>query len=295
MRYRGHDDHRLRLQGYYESCLAPTGLFAARLCANQGRGTRKFTFAYKDENGAAKKADKDKYKFFDFFANFEYFEEKFNYDEVLVMPVKPKGAGGGGDDDKVAYVDQIEIFDPDKIRLLTQTLVGVEGMKVDRKLFERAKEKIQQDKEVKQAVAQEQWEKAIKILRERYENQPELYLTLYKIRKSENLDRRLTWREFLERTFGLIDAVKSKNEKLEEEVDKFISIHKPESQYVPHIRNYLKAYVTDERFREIINCGSFAELNVYPGFSMGEFKALGYWRKTVPEYVKDYVPLNQYM
>ena len=240
----------------------------------KGRGTRKFTFAYKDENGAAKKADKDKYKFFDFFANFEYFEEKFNYDEVLVMPVKPKGAGGSGDDDKVAYVDQIEIFDPDKIRLLTQTLVGVEGMKVDRKLFERAKEKIQQDKEVKQAVAQEQWEKAIKILRERYENQPELYLTLYKIRKSENLDRRLTWREFLERTFGLIDAFKSKNEKLEEEVDKFISIHKPESQYVPHIRNYLKAYVTDERFREIINCGSFAELNVYPGFSMGNSRHL---------------------
>ena len=260
----------------------------------KGRGTRKFTFEYKDENDEVKKADKDRYKFFDFFANFEYFEEKFNYDEVLVMPIKQKGAGDGGGGE-MADIDQIEIFDPDKIRLLTQTLVGVEGMKVDRKLFEKAKEKIQQDKEVKQAVDQEQWEKAIKILRERYENQPELYLTLEKIRKSENLDRRLTWRELLERAFGLIDAFKSKNEKLEEEVDKFIAIHKPDSQYVPYIRNYLKAYAADEHFRNIINDGRFADLNVYPGFSMQEFRALGYWRKTVPEYVKDYVPLNQFM
>jgi len=34
---------------------------------------------------------------------------------------------------------------------------------------------------------------------------------------------------------------------------------------------------------------------VYPGFSMQEFKALNGWRDTVPEYVKDYVPVNQYM
>lgn len=259
----------------------------------KGRGTRKFTFEYKDENDESKKADKNKYKLFDFFANFEYFEEKFNYDEVLVIPLNQKGTGGGGK--KTEDNGQVEIFDPDKIKTLTQTPIGAEGMKVDQKLFEQAKEKIQQDEEVKQAVDREQWETAIKILRKRYENQPELYLTLDKIRKSEKLDRRLTWRELLERTFGLIDAFKSKDEKLEEEVDKFISIHKPDSQKIPDIRNYLKAYATDEHFRNIINERRFADLNVYPGFSIQEFQALGYWREVVPEYVKDYVPLNQFM
>ena len=44
------------------------------------------------------------FKLFDFFANCEYFEEKFDYDEKLKLP-KPKkggdeGGGGGVDLDK---------------------------------------------------------------------------------------------------------------------------------------------------------------------------------------------------
>jgi len=259
----------------------------------KGRGTRKFVFEYKDEGGGVQKVTKDKFKFFDFFANFEYFEEKFDYDEALKLPIK-KG-GGGGPEPGPVDIDEIEIFDPDKIKQLTETPIGTEGMKVDRKLFEEARKKIQKDEEVKEAVSQEQWERAVKILRDKYEDKPELYLNLEKIRKSENLDRRLSWREVLERVFGLIEAFKSKDEKLEEEVEKFILIYKPESKYVPYIRNYLKAYVADEQFREIINSKHFAELNVYPGFTMQEFQALNGWRDTVPEYVKDYVPVNQYM
>jgi type I restriction enzyme R subunit len=260
----------------------------------KGRGTRKFSFEYKNEDGEVRKVKKDKFKFFDFFANFEYFEEKFDYDEALRLPIIKKGGVGEGEGVGVD-IDEIEIFDPDKIKQLTETPIGTEGMKVDRKLFEEARKKIQKDVEVKEAVDQEQWEKAVKILRDKYEDKPELFLNLERIRKSENLDRRLSWREFLERVFGLIDAFKSKDEKLEEEVEKFISIYKPESKYVPYIRNYLKAYVADDRFREIINSKHFAELNVYPGFSMQEFKALNGWRDTVPEYVKDYVSVNQYM
>jgi type I restriction enzyme R subunit len=260
----------------------------------KGRGTRKFTFQYIDEDGDTQRVTKDKFKFFDFFASFEYFEDKFDYDEALRLPVIKKGGQGEGGGVGVD-VDEIEIFDPDKIKQLTETPIGTEGMKVDRKLFEKAREEIAKDEDVKEAVDHEQWEKAVKILRDKYEDKPELFLNLEKIRKSENLDRRLSWREFLERVFGLIDAFKSKDEKLEEEVEKFISIYKPESKYVPYIRNYLKAYVADDRFREIINSKHFAELNVYPGFSMQEFKALNGWRDIVPEYVKDYVSVNQYM
>lgn len=260
----------------------------------KGRGTRKFTFEYKDEDGEIRKVTKDKYKFFDFFANFEYFENNFDYDEAIRLPVIKKGAKGVKGEVGVD-IGKVEIFDPDKIKQLTETPIGTEGMKVDRKLFDRAREVIQKDEEVKRAVEQERWDRAVQVARDKYEDKPELYLTLEKIRKSENLDRRLTWREFLERIFGLIDAFKSKDEKLEEEVEKFISIYKPESKYVPYIRNYLKAYITDEHFREIINKKHFAELNVYPGFSMQEFKALNKWRDIIPKYVKDYVPVNQYM
>ena len=69
---------------------------------------------------------------------------------------------------------------------------------------------------------------------------------------------------------------------------KFISIYKPESRYIPYIKNYLKAYVTDDKFRDIINKKHFAELNVYTGFNMLEFKALNGWRETVPDYVRNF-------
>ncbi len=261
----------------------------------KGRGTRKYTFEYKDEFGEIHKFEKQKFKFFDFFANFEYFEEKYNYDEVLKLPPLTTIAKTNTENaDQVQYIDEIEIFEPDELNVLKETPIGYEGMKIDRKLFEKAKEKISQDNEIKQAVENEQWERAILILREKYENKPELYLTLEKIRRNENIDRRITWREVLERIFGFIDRFKTKDEKLEEECDKFISIYKPDSQYVPYIKNFLKAYVSDEEFRKIIDEKNFTALNFYPSFSMEELIELGKWRDIVPEYAKDYIPFNIY-
>ncbi len=260
----------------------------------KGRGTRKFTFKYTDELNQEREEQKSKFKLFDFFANYEYFEEKFDYDEVLKLPVENrytiKGDGSIGEG-----IRETEIFDRDQIKKTTEIEVGLKGMKIDRKLFEKAREEIQKDQDVRKAVENEQWEKASEIMRERYEDKPELYLNLEKIRRSENLDCRLTWREFLERVFGLIDSFKSKNEKLEEECEKFIAIYKPENKHVLHIKNYLKTYISDGEFRNSINEKNFALLNVYPGFSMKEFKALNGWKDVIPEYVKDYIPINQYM
>lgn len=254
----------------------------------KGRGTRKFTFEYTDEYREKHREAKKHFKLFDFFANCEYFEEKFNYDEVLELPQLQKGADGkvpAGVD-----IDRIEIFDPDKVKTLTETPVGIEGMKVDRKLFEKARKKLHEDTELALAVENEQWDKAVQIAREKYEDKPELFLNLEKIRKSESLDRRITWREFLERVFGLIDSFKSKDEKLEEECEKFISIYKPESKYIPHIKNFLKAYVSDPYFREIIK--NNGDLHHYPGFSFEEYKALNSWREEVPAYADDYISFN---
>ena len=190
-------------------------------------------------------------------------------------------------------IDEIEVFDPDKVKTLTEKHVGIEGMKVDRRLFEKAREELQEDEEVKEAVENEQWDKAVHIVREKYEDKPNLYLNLEKIRKSENLDRRLSWREFLERVFGFIDKFKDKNELLEEECEKFISIHKPDNKYIIHIKNYLKAYVTNEHFRNEINNQRFPR--EYAGFTMPEYQALNGYRKIIPEYAKDYISFNTYV
>ena len=83
----------------------------------KGRGTRKFVFEYTDEYNEKHKHEKENFKLFDFFANCEYFEEKFDYDEILKLPVKQKGTGGEGP--VGVDIDEIEVFNPDKVKILT--------------------------------------------------------------------------------------------------------------------------------------------------------------------------------
>lgn len=257
----------------------------------KGRGTRKHTFRYKDATGKLHTAEKERFKLFDFFANCEYFEETFDYDEVLELP-KIGSHSEGGDDEGIAAVT---ITAPDMIKSFVETAIGNDGMKIDRQLFQQAKETISADMDIKTAVENEQWEIAVETLREKYEDKPNLYLTLEKIRASENLDRRLSWREVLERVFGLIDRFATKDEKLNAEIETFITTRNPENSYIPNIRNFMKTYIMDENFRKIINDKEFADLNTYAGFSIAEFRALDCYRDEIPEYIKNHVPLNQFM
>ena len=90
----------------------------------KGRGTRKHTFEYTDEYGDKHKHEKVSFKFFDFFANCKYFEEKFNYDEILKLPQLQKGTSR--DDTTPVNIDEIEVFDPDKIKELKEQKIGLE-------------------------------------------------------------------------------------------------------------------------------------------------------------------------
>ena len=258
----------------------------------KGRGTRKYKFKYTDTNKETLQQEKTTFKLFDFFANCEYFENEFNYDEILKLPKggsKSTQGGGGG------TTETIEIFDPDKLKELTETSVGLEGMKIDRELFQQAKDTFTKDTDISNAVQNENWALAENIVRERYENQPNLFVTLDKLKRSENLDRRLSWREVLQRAFGLISRFKSKDELLEDECDKYISIYKPDSEHIPYIKNFIKAYATDGEFRNIIDMKRYQELNFYQAFTMDDYRNLNGYRAVLPEYIKDNVALNKFM
>ena len=116
-----------------------------------------------------------------------------------------------------------------------------------------------------------------------------MFVTLDKLRKAENLDRRLSWIEVIQRAFGLIPRFKNQNELLEDECDKYISIYKPESEYVPYIKNFIKAYVTSGEFRNII------DMNFYAGFTMEDYKNLNGYRDSLPDYIKDNIAINKFM
>ena len=258
----------------------------------KGRGTRKHTFKYTDANKQTVTADKTKFKFFDFFANCQYFDEEFNYDEELKLPtIGTKNEGGT----LPPPMDEIIVDVPDIIKTLDIKEVGVQGMRIDREFFQKTEEAIKSDQDIKTAVDNENWDRAIAIVKEKYENQPDLYMNLEKIKRSQNLDRRVTWREVLEKVFGFIDGFKNKDDLLEDECDKFISIYKPEPEEVPYIKNFIKAYTEYSWFRDIIDKKEFQKLHMHAGFSVSDYQNLKEYKDILPTYIKENINLNTYM
>ena len=146
---------------------------------------------------------------------------------------------------------------------------------------------------VKQLVEEGNMASAEAYVREHIFDKPEEFFNLEKLRKSVEVDRKLTLRELLERAFDLIPHFKSKVEKLNEECDKFISIYKPDPEQVLHVRNFLRAYITDEGVREIVESKEYGQFATYP--IQEDFKALEpEWREQIPVYVKDYVSIDEY-
>lgn len=278
----------------------------------KGRGTRKHDFREQLQDEALKAQvtapHKTAYKLFDFFATCEYFEEKFNYDEVLKLPrpgvgQAPADPPDSGQKSSAAHTIYENIAS-DSIATQVEQQVGFQGMKVDRMFFEKFEDRIKADPHIAAQVQDEQWDQAINYITIELFDKPAEYFNLDKLRRAAGVDRRLGLKEILQKTFGLITGFKSKDELLEDEFDKFLLDQQNATGFsadstaaaVQAMKYYFKAYATDHRLRDIIEAQRLTDLNVYPAFGMSDFKAVPpVWRTRIPEYVKDYVPLNQFM
>jgi len=262
----------------------------------KGRGTRKYEFVYTEIDGLSgiEKYTKQKkrFKLFDFFANCEYFEEKFNYDEVIKLPPETGISEGGETPPPIPKEYESFILDP--IKGIAETTIGLEGMKIDRKLFERFEETVKANEYIKQKMDEGKLHEAEEHIKKTIFNKPEDYFNLDKLRKSIKLDRRLSLQEILEKIFGKIKKFKTKDELLEEEVNKFISIYQPKNEFIYIIRQFIKAYILDGELREIIDSKEFAKLATNPRFNIKDLRELDGWKDPAVEYIKDYVPLNTF-
>ena len=213
------------------------------------------------------------------------------------------GQGGGGEDP--APVDgRYHHTGDDAIAAQVEQQIGFQGMKVDRMFFEKFEDTVKANPIVAQQVNNAQWDQAIDYITTELFDKPNEYFNLDKLRRAAGVDRRLGLREILEKAFGFITGFKSKDELLEEEFEKFLLDQQNATGFsadstassVQAMKYYFKAYATDHRLRDIIEAGQLTSLNVYPAFGMSDFKAVPLvWRTRIPEYVKDYVPLNQFM
>ncbi len=264
----------------------------------KGRGTRRNTFEYTFKNELneeeTQRHEKHVFKLFDFFANCEYFEEKFDYDEKLKLPKPKKGGGEGGGEG--VDLDKFTTFQPDPLLTLHEQQIGYEGMKIDRMLFKKFEDRIRMDDIIRKNVELGNWEHVISHIQQEIFDKPEEYFNLEKLRKAARIDRKVSIREVVEKIFGIIPKFKSKDELLEEEFDKFISIYPPEEDVnVRALKYFFKAYIVDQDIRKIIESKDFHALQTNATLTISQFKEVAArYRMVIPEYIRDYVNLEKF-
>src|SRR3990172_8911277 len=255
----GYDCTDILNLGLFRPIFSPTDFIQIK-----GRGTRKHNFLEQLFDDSLKdgvlQPQKSAFKLFDFFANCEYFEEEFNYDEVLKLPrPQSKGREDGGGTGPVVVGGTYEHLGADIIASVRVEQITAEGMKIDRMFFERFEDTVRDNATIAAAVEAGQGDRVIDYVNREVFDKPEEYCPLDKLRKAAAVDRRLTLREILEKIFGLIPRFKSKDELLEEEFAKFVADYKPkEVTTIPALKNFFKAYATDKQLREIMETRKFA-------------------------------------
>ena len=260
----------------------------------KGRGTRKHTFTFEDRQEL-----KESFTLFDFFANCEYFENEFDYDEVLQLPAyRASGTGTDIVSEPPPPSIVVDINKPDEITVQTGTEIGVDGMRIDRELyFKKFEEKISQNQEAKDIYEKEGIDGVVDYVRDTLLDKPADFFTPDKLRKSLVADRWVSFKEMLQKVFGEIDRIKPLEEKTADEFDKFQDIEKLDAEVVPAARTFFVSYLQDSDFREVIDKKEFARLNAMPGVDVQEFQKLATVQRNkdmthvqyIPTYVRDYV------
>ena len=269
----------------------------------KGRGTRKHNFREElfDRNLSDSlddsETEKTEYMLFDFFANCEYFEDEYNYDQTLTLPKvsteKPQQSYGGS---VSVSGGAYEHLGADIISSIKVETVGTQGMRIDRMYFDQFSDAVRDDEVVKEKVEEGQWDYVVDYVKKEFLDKKDSMYTLEKLRKAAEVDRRLSLREILERVFDLIPNFKSKDELLEEEFSKFIADYQVEdASAIPALKTYFKAYITNDQVRHIIETKQYTQLATNPNFSTRDLKSVPVqYREIIPNYIKDYVSLNQF-
>lgn len=267
----------------------------------KGRGTRinKFEHRFKNELGEEEiiSVEKKNFKLFDFFAVCEYFEEKYQYDQVLKLPLHEKGDDGVPPHEVIPKPkrDGYEYTDEDKLAMVREQQIDTAGMKVDRMFFQQFEQKMKDDVELVALVEAGNMENATSLALEKYLDKPEEYFTLEKLRKALKIDRKITMRELLELIF-YDNQIKGKNDLLEDEFNKFIAtVDISEVRDINALRYFFYAYISDATVRQVIEQQDYTELYHNATFSIEDFSRVDdTMKQKLPDYIKTYVPINKF-
>jgi len=167
-------------------------------------------------------------------------------------------------------------------------------MKIDRKLYEKFEEAVKNDDYAREQYEQGNVAAVEKYLQEEVFDKPNDYINMDKLRRSINVDRKISLREILDKIFGSIPYFKSKMQLVEDEFEGFALTHEipPEKYY--EIKTFFETYITDREVRRIIEDRKYQMLSNCSSYSMEDLKKLGKgYMDVVVEYVNDNVNINR--
>ena len=264
----------------------------------KGRGTRKYEFSYKEKDGfhvLERREDKDTFKLFDFFGNCEYFEEKYTYDEIIKLP-KPKSTGETPGTPPVD-IDFYENHEPDPLKFIKETPVGVEGMKIDRMFFDKFESQVKEDVVAKEQYEQGNYGAVERYLEEKIMNKPFEYYTWEKLKRSIGLDRRVTVKEILDKIFGAIPSFKSKRELIEDEFETYLLTRPVSSDKYYEIKRFFETYILDKDVRRIVEDKKFqllgSEVSTYTMADLDRLGTDNMWQ--IVDYINDNVNVSKFV
>ena len=280
--------------GYDCPDLLNIGLFRPIFSATEfvqikGRGTRRHRFADQAISQWLKDAhahhEKTTFKLIDFFGNFEYFDKEHDYDKKLELPTQGTRESEGYD--SADALRQWTWRDDDHLTGVDRAVVGPEGMKVDRMLFDRFKDDLSKDPIVAEAAEDDDWERVADQVRTNIFGQPEDYFNLPKLRMSLGLDDDVPLREILEFALGKIDTVKTRDERAAEAFDLFAIESPPIPSHETHaVRTMFLAYATNASVREAIDSMDLTSLETNPAFTMHDLEQVpDTFRRLVPDWI----------
>jgi type I restriction enzyme R subunit len=266
----------------------------------KGRGTRLFTFKHGD--GASQRtAKKDGFALFDFFANFEYFEEDFDYDRKLSLPKGPpeeggEGGGGGGG----IRIDDFANTSPDPLASVIRDEIGLFGMRIDREMFrerfaQQAGEAVASDPVLRQAYDDEDWPAVEERVRRLLFEKPEEFWNLPKLQEVYKTDRLPSLREILARVFGLTPNIPTRGQLADEAFEKFVATQPTNAVHSRELKVVFVAFLLDDRSRFLLQEGKFADLRARDASLYGSLSQLDQQeREALIGYLQSQVPLKDF-
>jgi type I restriction enzyme R subunit len=266
----------------------------------KGRGTRLFTFKHEDTD-KQQHIDKDGFGLFDFFANCEYFEEDFDYDQKLIPPREPlppgpnDGGGGGG-----IRIDTLTSTSPDPIKVVARDEVGMFGMRIDREMYRdrfahQANEAVASDAILRDAFDAEDWPAVEERIRRLLFEKPEEFWDLPKLQQIYKTDRSPSLREILAKIFGVTPSIPTREQLADEAYDRFVVTQNIDAVHSRELRTVFVAFLLDPTSRQLLELRRFPDLRAHDPNLHAALSALpASEREALVDYLKTEVALKDF-